>query len=137
MKLIFTNSNLLICPVSSITSNIYQLNPKHDFLLCFECNIGLSGSQSDELVWFFFYSPCQKHENGNGVNRRTRTGSWKVTSQRRQIFAKNSKQVIGTKCYLTFYVHFDDSTKHKSDWVMHEFHSEYDLPHEVIVLPVS
>lgn len=106
-------------------------------LFWFECDAGLSAIQSDELVWYFFCAPYYKYANSKRANRRTNTGYWKLTGKGCKIFAKRSREVIGRKRFLTFCEYGVAFKKHKAEWVMHEFRSQYNPPHEVIVLPVS
>ncbi|EOA37982.1 hypothetical protein CARUB_v10009451mg [Capsella rubella] len=78
-------------------------------------------------VWYFF----SRRENGIRQNRRTPSGFWKLTGESVDVndqwgFWTGAQGKIGHKRVLVF-LKGRGSQQTKSDWVMHEFHYDYDL----------
>jgi len=72
---------------------------------------------SDGLDWYFFCPSPYLAQNSERVKRQTRSGKWKITSQKDEIKARDTKALIGTKRILVFY-----KGRAKTGWVMHEYH---------------
>ncbi|OWM64749.1 hypothetical protein CDL15_Pgr028466 [Punica granatum] len=67
--------------------------------------------------WWFF---CEQ-EPGRTHRRSTNEGFWKKTGRPRDLTSSFSKEVIGSKNFLTFF-QGNSSNSTKTDWVMHEYH---------------
>ncbi|EOA40323.1 hypothetical protein CARUB_v10009049mg [Capsella rubella] len=90
--------------------------------------------KSMDPMWYFFSRRENKYGNGNRQIRTTRSGKWKLTGESVDVkdqwgISSGFPGKIGHKRVLVFLdARFPD--KPKSDWVIHEFHYNYDLlPH--------
>lgn len=83
--------------------------------------VGLSNDQTGDHQWFFFSAQDFKYSNGRRSNRATKTGYWKSTGKDRQIMARVTKVLIGTKKTLVFYSGRVPNGI-KTNWVIHEYH---------------
>ncbi|KGN66118.1 NAC domain-containing protein 101 isoform X2 [Cucumis sativus] len=81
----------------------------------------LSNDQTGDHQWFFFSAQDFKYSNGRRSNRATKTGYWKSTGKDRQIMARGTKVLIGTKKTLVFYSGRVPNGI-KTNWVIHEYH---------------
>ncbi|KAK2631607.1 hypothetical protein EUGRSUZ_L02683 [Eucalyptus grandis] len=77
----------------------------------------ISNIPSDGLDWYFFCPSPYLAQNSERVKRQTRSGKWKITSQKDEIKARDTKALIGTKRILVFY-----KGHAETGWVMHEYH---------------
>ncbi|KAK3420272.1 hypothetical protein EUGRSUZ_G01083 [Eucalyptus grandis] len=77
----------------------------------------ISNIPSDGLDWYFFCPSPYLAQNSERVKRQTRSGKWKITCQKDEIKARDTKVLIGTKRILVF-----NKGRAKTGWVMHEYH---------------
>nr|XP_023925291.1 NAC domain-containing protein 96-like [Quercus suber] len=89
----------------------------------------LSVIPSDDQEWFFFCAWEIKYSNSNRSNRLTEKGYWKSTGRDRNIKARGTNNVIGTKKTLVFYVGRGRNGV-RTPWVIHEYKPATFLPHE-------
>ncbi|KAH8517076.1 hypothetical protein H0E87_005141 [Populus deltoides] len=81
--------------------------------------------KSDDRVWYYFCRLDYKHSNSKRASRETKNGFWKSTGKVRDIKAKRTNEVIGTKRTLVFHYRCPDSKKVVgTSWVIHEFHAK-------------
>ncbi|KAF8007034.1 hypothetical protein BT93_K1132 [Corymbia citriodora subsp. variegata] len=78
---------------------------------------GILNVPSDGWDWFFLCPSPYVAQNSNRVKRKTRSGKWKITCQRDDIKAPDTKVLIGTKRILVFH-----KGHTKTGWIMHEYH---------------
>ncbi|KAF8012540.1 hypothetical protein BT93_I0642 [Corymbia citriodora subsp. variegata] len=71
--------------------------------------------------WFFNPHAPQKFKNSTQVKRSTPSGYWKRTGDDKEVKAKGSGRVIGTKEYLVFY-RGRGKNADKTNWVIHAYH---------------
>ena len=90
----------------------------------------LSVTPSDGQGWFFFCAWEIKYSNSNRSSRLTEKGYWKSTGKDRNIKAKGTNNVIGTKKTLVFYVGRGRNGVW-TPWVIHEYKPATFLRHEV------
>ncbi|KAJ8748484.1 hypothetical protein K2173_003381 [Erythroxylum novogranatense] len=85
---------------------------------------------SDDQVWYFYCRlDYNKYMNRKRANRTTNCGFWKVTGKIRDVKAKRSGEVIGTKRTLVFHIKEGrDCKPTRTDWVIHEYQSKTTLP---------
>ncbi|KAM4094740.1 hypothetical protein ACB094_06G216900 [Castanea mollissima] len=90
---------------------------------------GLSKIKSDDQDWFFFCAREIKYPNSNRSNRMTKKGYWKITCQDRDIKARGTKNVIGTKKTLVFH---EGRVKKgvKTPWYIYQYQPVTFHPHE-------
>ncbi|XP_050238343.1 NAC domain-containing protein 83-like [Mercurialis annua] len=79
--------------------------------------------EQDDLVCHFFSPRDYKYLGSLRSNRTTKAGFWKPTGKPRNVIDSVTKNVIGTKKSLVFYVK-DHPKPVRTKWIMHE----YDLP---------
>uniref|UniRef100_A0A6M2F4R9 NAC domain-containing protein n=1 Tax=Populus davidiana TaxID=266767 RepID=A0A6M2F4R9_9ROSI len=83
----------------------------------------------DDRVWYYFCRLDYKHSNGKRASRETKNGHWKSTGKVRDIKARRTDEVIGTKRTLVFQYRCPDSKKVVgTSWVIHEFHAKTPTP---------
>ena len=93
--------------------------------------VGKSAIKSDDSEWYFFSPRELKYSNGKQLKRATQSGYWKITGKVKNIKAKGTNKVIGTKKFLVFYTGRVPVGK-KTSWVMHEYQPEPATPsHQV------
>uniref|UniRef100_A0A2N9HXQ4 NAC domain-containing protein n=1 Tax=Fagus sylvatica TaxID=28930 RepID=A0A2N9HXQ4_FAGSY len=88
---------------------------------------GKSAIKSDDSEWYFFSPRELKYSNGKQSKRATQSGYWKITGKVKNIKAKGTNKVIGTKKFLVFYTGRVPVGK-KTSWVMHEYQPEPATP---------
>ncbi|GMY09133.1 protein ntm1-like 9 [Fagus crenata] len=88
---------------------------------------GKSAIKSDDSEWYFFSPRELKYSNGKQWKRATQSGYWKITGKVKNIKAKGTNKVIGTKKFLVFYTGRVPVGK-KTSWVMHEYQPEPATP---------
>ncbi|TYI00190.1 hypothetical protein ES332_A11G115900v1 [Gossypium tomentosum] len=92
---------------------------------------GHSNIQSGDHVWYFFYRPSFKYQNGSRINRTTNEGYWKPTGKPRVIMARDQDIEIGKKRTLVFHKgRVNDNIKMKTGWIMHEYQLTATLPNQ-------
>ncbi|XP_052306401.1 NAC domain-containing protein 62 isoform X2 [Populus trichocarpa] len=85
--------------------------------------------KSDDRVWYYFCRLDYKHSNSKRASRETKNGFWKSTGKVRDIKAKRTNEVIGSKRTLVFQYRCPDSKKVVgTSWVIHEFHAKTTTP---------
>ncbi|KAF8020002.1 hypothetical protein BT93_G0635 [Corymbia citriodora subsp. variegata] len=77
----------------------------------------ISNIPSDGWDWYFFCPSPYLTQNSERIKRQTPSGKWKITCQKDEIKARDTKALIGTKRILVFY-----KGCAKTGWVMHEYH---------------
>ncbi|KAF8020953.1 hypothetical protein BT93_G1387 [Corymbia citriodora subsp. variegata] len=82
----------------------------------------ISTIPSNGWDWYFLCPSPYVAQNSERVKRKTRSGNWKITSQRDDVRTRNTGALIGTKRILTFY-----KSRVKTGWVMHEYHLNPEL----------
>ncbi|PON49439.1 NAC domain containing protein [Parasponia andersonii] len=80
---------------------------------------------SDPVSWFF-YRRKYKYSKSTRSNRKTKTGSWKITGQDHKIKCRATKGFIGGKRVLVFQPGPSAPGKGTYNWVMHEYYLEPD-----------
>ena len=90
--------------------------------------------KSNDRVWWFFSLIEYKYLNSKRLNRRTKTGYWKITGTEKNIKDRTTKGFIGWKRILVF--HQGPYPGKGTNWVMHEYHTKPDnsLPSQVYSL---
>nr|UBT01631.1 NAC transcription factor 27 [Litchi chinensis] len=83
---------------------------------------GLSSSQSDEQVWYFYCILDRKYAKSERPSRTAKGGSWKKTGIDRLVKAKDGNKQIGIKKTLVFYNGSNTRKENKTSWTMHEYH---------------
>ncbi|KAL5572248.1 hypothetical protein UlMin_021845 [Ulmus minor] len=83
--------------------------------------------RSDDSEWFFLCPRKSKSSNNNRSERSTKSGHWKITGPDRKIKGQTIRGDIGKKKTLTFY-EGRGREKRRTNWVMHEYHPEPDVP---------
>ncbi|XP_011025327.1 PREDICTED: NAC domain-containing protein 69-like isoform X2 [Populus euphratica] len=84
---------------------------------------------SNDRVWYYFCRLDYKHSNSKRASRETKNGYWKSTGKVRDIKARRTGEVIGTKRTLVFQYRRPDSKKVVgTSWVIHEFHARTSTP---------
>ncbi|GMN42729.1 hypothetical protein TIFTF001_011939 [Ficus carica] len=82
--------------------------------------------ESKDRMWFFFCRIDYKYANSKRVNRKTKTGFWKITGKER-VIKDRTKACIGKKRTLVFHLSSAASGPgERTDWVMHEYFVESD-----------
>ena len=130
----------VLAKLNSISHSIFNLrialNVFHQSLrFCNELKVlslvhgfaGLSVVKSDDQEWFFF---CAREINRSRANRATKRGYWKSTGRDRQIRAKRTNTVIGTKKTLVFH-EGRVPTGVRTSWLIHEYQPVAFHHHEV------
>ncbi|XP_010239547.1 NAC domain-containing protein 21/22-like [Brachypodium distachyon] len=69
--------------------------------------------------WYFFVQKGLKYPTGSRANRATREGYWKVTGRDMGILGGGTRELVGMKKSLVFYMGRAPFGV-KTDWVMHE-----------------
>ncbi|KAJ7007981.1 NAC domain-containing protein 62-like [Populus alba x Populus x berolinensis] len=83
----------------------------------------------DDRVWYYFCRLDYKHSNSKRARRETKNGYWKSTGNVRDIKARRTDEVIGTKRTLVFQHRCPDSKKVVgTSWVIHEFLAKTSTP---------
>ncbi|KAG8091973.1 hypothetical protein GUJ93_ZPchr0012g19233 [Zizania palustris] len=73
--------------------------------------------------WYFFSFRDRKYATGSRTNRATKTGYWKATGKDRVVHEAATREVVGMRKTLVFYLGRAPNG-HKTSWVMHEFRLE-------------
>ncbi|KAL8138929.1 hypothetical protein V2J09_004930 [Rumex salicifolius] len=81
----------------------------------------LNGSE-----WYFFNFRDRKYATGSRTNRATTRGYWKATGKDRVILDPNTRQIVGMRKTLVFYMNRAPNGM-KTGWIMHEF--RFESPH--------
>ncbi|XP_054779761.1 NAC domain-containing protein 62-like isoform X2 [Prosopis cineraria] len=76
--------------------------------------------KSDDPEWFFFSPRDFKYSNSTRSNRATSRGFWKATGKDRDIKARGTDEIIGTKKTLVFHRGRVPNGV-KTNWVIHEY----------------
>ncbi|PON97166.1 NAC domain containing protein [Trema orientale] len=82
--------------------------------------------KSNDPVWWFFSLRSYKNSKSKRSNRKTKTGSWKITGQDHKIKCRETKCFIGGKRVLVFQPGPSAPGKGTYHWVMHEYYHEPD-----------
>ncbi|KAJ6710218.1 FACTOR putative-RELATED [Salix koriyanagi] len=91
--------------------------------------------KSDDRVWYYFCRLDCKYSNSKRANRETKNGYWKLTGKVRNIKARRTDEVIGTKKTLVFQYRSPDSKKVVgTSWVIHEFHAKTSTPDQRVLV---
>ena len=90
----------------------------------------LSVTPSDGQGWFFFCAWEIKYSNSNRSSRLTKKGYWKSTGKDRNIKARGTNNVIGTKQTMVFH---QGRVRNgvRTHWVIHEYQLATFPPHQV------
>ena len=83
-----------------------------------------------EREWYFFSLRDRKYPTGLRTNRATGAGYWKATGKDRGIRSARNGALVGMKKTLVFYRGRAPKGQ-KTQWVMHEFRLEGELPHRL------
>ncbi|CAO2837321.1 unnamed protein product [Amaranthus hypochondriacus] len=93
---------------------------------------GLSKLKTRDQEWYFFSALDRKYGNGSRTNRATNEGYWKTTGKDRPVYHKC--QVVGMKKTLVY--HKGRAPRgERSNWVMHEYKLNDDVPENVGISP--
>ncbi|KQJ92487.1 NAC domain-containing protein 77-like [Brachypodium distachyon] len=79
-----------------------------------------SEARMGEKEWYFFVPKGLKYPTSSRANRATKEGYWKSTGRDKDIFGECTRELIGMKKSLVFYMGRAPAGV-KTDWVMHEF----------------
>ncbi|XP_050203675.1 NAC domain-containing protein 35-like [Mercurialis annua] len=80
----------------------------------------LVNKNSEDQVWYFFCPRDYKYLRSCRSNRTTKAGYWKPTGKPRKVKARRSKEEIGTKRSLVFYIK-DHPKPTRTKWIIHEY----------------
>ncbi|EEF47100.1 NAC domain-containing protein 96 [Ricinus communis] len=80
----------------------------------------LVNTNFEDQVWYFFCARDYKYLHSRRSNRTTKAGYWKPTGKPRKVKAKRTKEEIGTKRSLVFYIK-DHPKPRRTKWIMHEY----------------
>ncbi|KAF7848823.1 hypothetical protein BT93_L1535 [Corymbia citriodora subsp. variegata] len=108
------------CVIPEI-EDFYAWDP-WDLPRVYQGNYDISNVPSDGWDWYFLCPSPYVAQNSERIKRKTRSGNWKITSQRDDVRTRNTRALIGTKRILTFY-----KSRVKTGWVMHEYHLNPEL----------
>ncbi|KAI4367527.1 hypothetical protein MLD38_023257 [Melastoma candidum] len=84
---------------------------------------GLSIIRSKDPEWWFLSTLEYKPANSDKFDRRTSTGSWKITGNPMEIRDRVGNRLIAVKRNLVF---CENQKNEKTNWVIHEYHLQDD-----------